>query len=136
MINKVSTVQTGVWSSDQHGICYVNIFININFPVKMKTNCVTWLIKTKSQSKLQRTQFGNLENSNNLFFMQDRHLHTGLQICATGWTKISQSDGLEEEVHRTATPPGLLKWTNLCGDASKLKCMSSSTKLLVTSKPQ
>ena len=41
----------------------------------MKTNCVTWLIKTKILLKLQKTQFirkfGKLENSNKLIFMQD-----------------------------------------------------------------
>ena len=49
------------------------------------------------------------------------HIHTGLQMCATGWTKISQVDGLEEEIHRIATSPGLLdlSWhqrTIFCGD--------------------
>ena len=29
----------------------------MNFPVEMRTNCGTWLIKTKSPLKLQRTQF-------------------------------------------------------------------------------
>ena len=41
----------------------------------MKTNCVTWLIKTKSPTNLQRAQFvrefGKIDNSNKLVFMQD-----------------------------------------------------------------
>ena len=47
----------------------------MNFPVEIKTNCVTWLTKTESPLKLQRAQFirkfGKLENSNKLIFMQD-----------------------------------------------------------------
>ena len=46
----------------------------MNFPVEMRKNCVTWLIKTKSLPKLQGTEFirkfGKLENSNKLIFMQ------------------------------------------------------------------
>ena len=47
----------------------------MNVPVKMKTNCITWLIKMKSPMKLQRTQlirkFGKLKNSNKQITMQD-----------------------------------------------------------------
>ena len=71
------------------------------------------------------------------------HLHPGLQMYATGWTKISQNDGLEEEVHRTATSPGLLnllswhQWQEIfCENTLKAKCVLRITKILVTSKPQ
>ena len=47
----------------------------MNFPVEIKTNFVNWLMKTKSPSKLRRTnflrKFGKLKNSNKHIFMQD-----------------------------------------------------------------
>jgi len=70
------------------------------------------------------------------------HLHTGLQMCATGWTEISQDEGLEEEVHRAATSPDLLDlltWhqsTIFCGDTSKANCMLRIMNILVTSYPK
>ena len=49
---------------------------NKYFPVEFNTNCVTWLIKTKSPSKLQRIKFirnfDKLKSSNKLIFTQDR----------------------------------------------------------------
>ena len=57
----------------------------MNFPVEMKTNCFTWLMKMKSPSKLQRTQFirkfGILKNSNKLIFVQDGAVYKCEKLC-------------------------------------------------------
>ena len=56
--------------------------------VEMKINCFNWLIKPKSLSKLQLTQFtrkfGKLETSNKLIFIQygaPTHRSTNVSKC-------------------------------------------------------
>ena len=62
----------------------------MNFPVEIKTTCVTWLMKTKSPTELRRTEFirkfGKLDNSNKLIFMQDGS-PTHWSINVSKWLK-------------------------------------------------